>query len=144
MSHLRILARLSTGLALLAVAGCAPAAVQDAPATPASTPAPEAAPAGANLAQFFENYDAAQLSLSPQGKAYRGIRDGDYGKWNDVSDEAAVASQKLQQVTAEAMRGSFDPKSMSVDDALSFELFNAQAARAARLLPYRNHGYVFD
>ncbi len=144
MSHLRIIARLSTGLALLAVAGCAPAAVQDAPATAATAPAPEAAPAGANLAKFFDNYDAAQLSLSPQGKAYRGIRDADYGRWNDVSDDAAVASHKLQQATAEAMRGSFDPQAMSTDDALSFELFNAQAARAERLFPYRNHGYVFD
>ncbi|MDO9367871.1 MAG: DUF885 domain-containing protein [Sphingopyxis sp.] len=144
MSQLRIIARLSTGLALLAVAGCAPAAVQDAPATAATTPAPEAAPAGANLAKFFENYDAAQLSLSPQGKAYRGIRDADYGRWNDVSDDAAVASHKLQQATAAAMRGSFDPQAMATDDALSFELFNAQAARAERLFPYRDHGYVFD
>lgn len=144
MSHLRILARLSTGLALLAVAGCAPAAVQEAPATAASAPAPDAAPAGANLAQFFDNYDAAQLSLSPQGKAYRGIRDGDYGRWNDVSDEGAVASHKLQQATAETMRASFDPKTMSADEALSFELFNAQAARAERLFPFRNNGYVFD
>lgn len=144
MSHLKIVARLSTGLALLAVAGCAPAAVQEAPATAASAPVIDAAPAGANLAQFFDNYDAAQLSLSPQGKAYRGIRDADYGKWNDVSDETAVTSQKLQQATAEAMRSSFDPKMMSADDALSFELFNAQAARAARLFPFRNHSYVFD
>lgn len=144
MSHLKIVARLSTGLALLAVAGCAPAAVQNAPTTVAAQPAPEAAPAGANLAKFFDNYDAAQLSLSPQGKAYRGIRDADYGKWNDVSDEAAIASQKLQQATAEAMRGSFDPATMSADDALSFELFNSQAARAERLFPFRGHGYVFD
>jgi len=144
VSHLKIVARLSTGLALLAVAGCAPAAVQNAPTTVAAQPAPEAAPAGANLAQFFDNYDAAQLSLSPQGKAYRGIRDADYGKWNDVSDEAAVAAHKLQQATAEAMRGSFDPATMSADDALSFELFNAQAARAERLFPFRGHGYVFD
>ncbi|MDO9369672.1 MAG: DUF885 domain-containing protein [Sphingopyxis sp.] len=144
MSHLKIVARLSTGLALLAVAGCAPAAVQNAPATVAAQPAPQAAPAGANLAQFFDNYDAAQLSLSPQGKAYRGIRDADYGKWNDVSDDAAIASHKLQQATAEAMRGSFDPGAMSADDALSFELFNSQAARAERLFPFRSHGYVFD
>ncbi|WP_137752464.1 DUF885 domain-containing protein [Sphingopyxis sp. L1A2A] len=143
MSQLRLIARLSTGLILLAAAGCAPAVVQDAPATAASVPAP-VAPAGANLAQFFDNYDAAQLSLSPQGKAYRGIRDGDYGRWNDVSDEAAVASHKLQQATAAAMRGSFDPAAMSADDALSFELFNAQAARAERLFPFRDRGYVFD
>lgn len=144
MSHLRIIARLSTGLALLAVAGCAPAAVQEAPATVAATPAPDAAPAGANLSQFFDNYDAAQLSLSPEAKARRGIRDGDYGKWNDVSDETAVANHKLQQATAAAMRGSYDPTKLTADEALSFELFNTQAARADRLFPFRDHGYVFD
>lgn len=145
MSHLRILARLSTGLLLLAAAGCAPVAVEQAPATASSpAPVPAAAPAGAGLADLFEHYDAAQLSLSPQGKAYRGIRDADYGRWNDVSDEAAVASHKLQQATAEAMRGSFDPAALPADDALSFELFGAQAARAERLFPFRNHSYVFD
>ncbi|SEH19753.1 Uncharacterized conserved protein, DUF885 familyt [Sphingopyxis sp. YR583] len=144
MSHLKIIARLSTGLALFAVAGCAPAAVQEAPATAAATPAPDAAPAGANLAQFFDNYDAAQLSLSPESKARRGIRDGDYGKWNDVSDETAVANHKLQQATAAAMRGSYDPAKLTADEALSFELFNTQAARADRLFPFRDHGYIFD
>lgn len=145
MSHLRILARLSTGLLLLAAAGCAPVAVEQAPATASSpAPVPAAAPAGAGLADMFEHYDAAQLSLSPQGKAYRGIRDADYGRWNDVSDEAAVASHKLQQATSEAMRGSFDPAALPADDALSFELFEAQAARAERLFPFRNHSYVFD
>ena len=140
MSHLKIIARLSTGVVLLAVAGCAPAAVQEAPATVAAAPAP----AGANIAQFFDNYDAAQLSLSPEAKARRGIRDGDYGKWNDVSDETAVANHKLQQATAAAMRGSYDPATLTADEALSFELFNTQAARAERLFPFRDHGYVFD
>jgi len=140
VSHLKIIARLSTGVVLLAVAGCAPAAVQEAPATVAAAPAP----AGANIAQFFDNYDAAQLSLSPEAKARRGIRDGDYGKWNDVSDETAVANHKLQQATAAAMRGSYDPATLTADEALSFELFNTQAARAERLFPFRDHGYVFD
>jgi len=144
VSHLKIIARLSTGLVLLAVAGCAPAAVQEAPATIAAAPAPDAAPAGANLSQFFDNYDAAQLSLSPESKARRGIRDGDYGKWNDVSDETAVANHKLQQATAAAMRGSYEPAKLTADEALSFELFNTQAARAERLFPFRDHGYVFD
>lgn len=144
VSHIKIIARLSTGLALLAVAGCAPAAVQESPATVAAAPAPDAAPAGANLSQFFDNYDAAQLSLSPEAKARRGIRDGDYGKWNDVSDETAVANHKLQQATAAAMRGSYDPAKLTADEALSFELFNTQAARAERLFPFRDHGYVFD
>lgn len=143
MSQLRLAARLSTALLLASTAACTPAAVSEAPVT-ASTEAPPPAPAGASLAQFFDNYDAAQLSLSPQGKAYRGIRDADYGKWNDVSDEAEVANHKLQQASAEAMHGSFDPKTLSEDEALSFELFNAQAARADRLFAFRDHEYIFD
>lgn len=143
VSHLRILARLSTGLVLLATAGCASMTGQGGPE--ASTPPPAAAvPAGADLAQFFENYDAALLSLAPQSKAYRGIRDADYGRWDDVSDEAAVARHKLQQASAAAMRASFDPATLSAEEALSFELFNAAAARAERLFPYRNHDYIFD
>ena len=42
------------------------------------------------------------------------------------------------------MRSSFDPARLSKDEALSFELFNAQAERADRLFAYRDHGYVFD
>lgn len=140
MSHRRIAASLSTCLIALVVAGCAPVAADRARAS-ASIPVP---PAGAGLVDFFEQYDAAQLSLSPQGKAYRGIRDQDYGRWNDVGDEAEVASHKLQQATAEAMRASFDPRTLSPDDALSFELFNAQAERADRLFAFRDHGYIFD
>ena len=142
MSHPRILACLSTSLFAIALVGCAPTVAEQAPATVAA-PA-DVAPAGANLAEFFDKYDAAQLSLSPETKARRGVRDGDYGAWDDVSDEAAVARFKLQTATAEAMRGSFDPKALSADEALSFELFNAQAARAERLFPFRDHGYIFD
>lgn len=140
MSRRRLAVSLSSCLVLLAAAGCTFAAV-DAPRDVAS-PAP--APAGAGLAEFFEKYDQAQLSLSPLGKAYRGIRDDDYGKWNDVSDEAEVAEHTLQQAAAAAMRGSFDPEMLSEEDALSFELFNAQAARDDRLFAFRDHGYIFD
>lgn len=144
MSHRRFAARpstaiLSSALVLLATAGCTPATVATAPQSPAAS-----APAGADLAQFFDNYDEAQLSLSPQGKAYRGIRDADYGKWNDPSDDAEVASHTLQQATAAAMRASFDPAKLSPEEALSFELFNAQAARAERLFPFRDDEYIFD
>ncbi|MGN6288510.1 MAG: DUF885 domain-containing protein [Sphingopyxis terrae] len=144
MSHRRFAARpstaiLSSALVLLATAGCTPATVATAPQSPAAS-----APAGADLAQFFDNYDEAQLSLSPQGKAYRGIRDADYGKWNDPSDDAEVASHTLQQATAAAMRASFDPAKLSAEEALSFELFNAQAARAERLFPFRDDEYIFD
>nr|WP_257551299.1 DUF885 domain-containing protein [Sphingopyxis sp. DBS4] len=125
----------------LVMAGCA---AQPGVVTPAAEAAPDQPPAGASLGDFFQKYDDAQLSLSPQGKAYRGIRDADYGRWDDVGDEAAVARHKLQQASADAMRASFDPAKLSADDALSFELFNAQAARADRLFAWRDHDYIFD
>lgn len=142
MSYPRLATSLSASLFAIALAGCAPTVAEQAPATVA--PPAEVAPAGANLGEFFDKYDAAQLSLSPESKARRGVRDGDYGQWDDVSDEVAVARFKLQSATAEAMRGSVDPKALTADEALSFELFNAQAARAERLFPFRDHGYIFD
>ncbi|WP_374046525.1 DUF885 family protein [Sphingopyxis sp. DBS4] len=141
MSHRRLIAALSASLMALVMAGCA---AQPGVVTPAAEAAPDQPPAGASLGDFFQKYDDAQLSLSPQGKAYRGIRDADYGRWDDVGDEAAVARHKLQQASADAMRASFDPAKLSADDALSFELFNAQAARADRLFAWRDHDYIFD
>lgn len=145
MSHLRLAAKLSSGLLALAVAGCTPAAVDRGSAI-AATPVPPPAqpPAGASLAEFFQKYEDAQLSLSPETKTRRGVRDGDYGKWDDQSDEAEVARHKLQQASAAAMRGSFNPAALSTDDALSFELFNSQADRAERLFAFRDHAYLFD
>ncbi|WP_144243948.1 DUF885 domain-containing protein [Sphingopyxis sp. MWB1] len=125
----------------LALAGCAATGSQP-PAAATGAPVPPVA--GADLGQFFDNYDEAQLSLSPESKAYRGIRDADYGRWTDESDEAAVARHKLQQASAAAMRASFDPARLSANDALSYELFDAQAQRGEQLFPFRDHRYIFD
>jgi uncharacterized protein (DUF885 family) len=124
----------------LAIGGCA--SQQTAPPT-----APSAAiiqTQGAGLAAFFNAYDAAQLSLSPISKSFRGVRDADYGRWNPVGDEAQVAQEKLLQATASAMRGSFAAAALTDDERLSVELFDDIARRSAALFPYRNHGYIFD
>jgi uncharacterized protein (DUF885 family) len=139
VSPLRKIVLTSTALAAFALVGCAPMAAEQQPQA-ASDPAP----AGADLGEFFRKYDEAQLSLSPIDKAYRGIRDADYGRWDDPSEEAEIANHSLRQATAAALRDGFDPQRLSPDDALSHELFLAAAARADRLFPYRNHGYIFD
>jgi uncharacterized protein (DUF885 family) len=131
-------------LALLA-SGCA--ATQSAPTAPPPTPpAAVTAPAaqGVGLAAFFDAYDAAQLSLAPMSKSYRGVRDADYGRWDPVGDEAEVAKEKLLQATASAMRTSFNPGTLSTDEKLSIELFDDIALRSAALFPFRNHEYIFD
>ena len=99
---------------------------------------------GAELEQFFEKYDAAQLSLSPLSKTYRGIRDKDYGKWGDFSDAGAIAEEQLLQATADAMRATFVLNRLPADEALSVRLFDRVAKRSASLVPFRDYGYVFD
>lgn len=47
---------------------------------------------------FFNDYDAAVLAMSPQTKAYRGIRDDDYGLWNDRSAEADDARAYIARI----------------------------------------------
>ena len=123
-----------------ALGGCATAPAQLAAIEPAATVA--ANQSGINA--LFEEYDAASLAASPQGRAYRGIRDEDYGKWDDPSDAAAIASQQRLQSTAAAMRARFDVAGLSEDDRLSFRLFNAMADRSARRFPFRDYGYIFD
>ncbi|MEY4268809.1 MAG: hypothetical protein RLZZ58_25 [Pseudomonadota bacterium] len=124
----------------LALSGCVAA-----PATaPQGASAAEPAKPAETLNTLFAKYDAAMLSLSPETKAYRGVRDADYGRWDDDSDAAAVTRYKLQQETAAAMRASFDPAKLTTDEALSFTLFDAEAKRAESLFPYRDHGYIFD
>lgn len=98
----------------------------------------------AELGQLFDEYDAAQLALSPQGKSYRGIRDADYGKWNDPSPEARLAEYLLLQGTAAWMREAYDPAALSEQDALSFRLFNAVAERSRHNWRFRDHDYIFD
>ncbi|WP_338446826.1 DUF885 domain-containing protein [Pelagerythrobacter marensis] len=126
-------------VAAMALAGGAAAQEAHSSAPEAAMPRPEA---GINA--LFEAYDEAQLALSPLSKAYRGIRDEDYGEWGDFSDAAALRQHRLLQATAATMRANFDPHALPPQDALSYRLFDALAERRASLFPFREYGYIFD
>lgn len=98
----------------------------------------------AELAQFFEDYDKQELSFSPIGKAFRGIRDEDYGKWGDVSDAAEVAQYERGRKALAEMEGRFDPANLDDADKLSYRLFQAQAERAKAAYAFRKNYYIFD
>ncbi len=104
----------------------------------------EAAAQNAELKAFFDQVDAENLAAAPQGKAYRGIRDGDYGKWNDPSDAAEAAAFARGQKALATMKARFDPEKLSPEDRLSYRLFEYQAERSARAHPYRKNEYIFD
>lgn len=141
---MRTVPTFAVSMLALAAAACSPASK----APLASTPDPIAAePAKAetvSLAQFFADFDAAELETSPISKAYRGVRDGDYGKWNDPSDEAAAADFKMTQDALAQMRADYDLAELSEEDALSYRLFEMMADRSASLYPYREYNFLFD
>jgi uncharacterized protein (DUF885 family) len=142
MQFSRLLAAPVCVLALTA-AVAAPLAAQEAPAA-APVVAPADLPADAGIDELFAAYDAAGLAQSPEGKAYRGIRDADYGKWNDPSEAADERENALLEATLAAMRARYNPADLAPQQALSFRLFEAMAARRASLRPYRDYGYIFD
>ena len=113
--------------------------------TPTAAPAPAAAAQdSAELAAFFDAYDKAELALSPLSKAYRGIKDGDYGKWDEYSDAAAIQSHELDARTLADLRARFDRASLSPGDQLSYDIFENKIARSDAVFAYRRNGYVFD
>lgn len=86
-------------LASCALLAAVPLAAQVAP--PASAPAAAPANQAAALKQFFEEYDRAELALSPISKSFRAIKDQDYGKLDEFGDAAAIRNRELDQRTAD-------------------------------------------
>jgi uncharacterized protein (DUF885 family) len=120
-------------------------------ATPAIAQTAAAAPvASADVDQnaaimaFFEEYDAQQLARSPLGKSYRGIKDSDYGKWDDGSDETEARNYEAERSALKEMRARFDPAKLSPENKLSYRLFEKRAARSEGAYKYNDYGYIFD
>jgi uncharacterized protein (DUF885 family) len=113
-------------------------------AQPAPAPAATAATQSAALKQFFEDYDKAELALSPISKSYRAIKDQDYGKLDEFTDAAAIRNRELDQRTVDEMIRRFNRASLSPEDQLSYDLLQFRNQRAASIFGYRRYNYVFD
>lgn len=120
-------------------------------ATPAIAQTANVAPAAtadvdqnAKIKAFFEEYDAQQLARSPLVKSYRGIKDSDYGKWDDGSDAAEARYYDAERSALKEMRARFNPAKLNSENQLSFRLFEKRAARSEAAFKYNDYGYVFD
>ncbi|WP_373476283.1 DUF885 family protein [Sphingorhabdus sp.] len=135
--------RLKTAISALAIALASigtPALAQTA-ATTATAPDVDQ---NAAIMAFFEEYDAEQLARSPLSKSYRGIKDADYGRWDDGSDEAEARSYDAERSALKEMKARFDAARLSAENQLSFRLFEKRAARSDAAFKYSDYGYVFD
>ena len=127
--------------AIIAVALASPLLL--APAAAQTSAAVKETPDAAIL-KFFAAYDADQLAHSPLTKAQRGIRDGDYGKWDDFSDAEEVRQHDVDQAALKAMRARFDPAALNPENKLSFRLFEKLIASRDAAFAFRKNAYVFD
>jgi uncharacterized protein (DUF885 family) len=109
---------------------------------PAATPAP--IDQAAELRKFFEDYDQAELALSPISKSYRAIKDQDYGKLDEFTDAAAIRNRELDQRTADELVARFNRAGLSAEDQLSYDLLLYRNQRSASIFAYRRQAYVFD
>lgn len=96
------------------------------------------------LSEFFKQYDDQELAHSPMSKAYRGISDADYGKWNDPSDAAEIAEYERGQTALAEMKSGFDTDQLNAESRLSYRLFEARAERSTNAFPFRHNTYIFD
>jgi uncharacterized protein (DUF885 family) len=97
-----------------------------------------------DIKAFFAEYDADQLARSPLSKSYRGIKDSDYGRWDDGSDEAEARNMDAERSALKEMKARFDPAKLSPENRLSYRLFEKRAARGEGAYKYNDYGYVFD
>ena len=120
------------------------------PGTGAQDDAADGAPASEDSADpnaradaFFERVFEESLDLSPMYKTYLGIRDGDYGRWNDLSEEQAEAELAMARRHLEELE-QFDPQQLSPDNRLSWRLMRRELEDTIEGHKWRNHGYPLN
>ena len=134
---------LMTSTVLLAACSANIGSVESAGTAPAEAAA-ENRDINAELAAFYTQVDQQELANSPISKSFRGIRDADYAKWNDPSEEAAVAQYEQGQAALAKMESEFDIGQLSEANQLSYRLFQARAERSRNSFPFRRNFYIFD
>ncbi len=100
--------------------------------------------ADAALMALFERQDRALLARAPTLKTQRGIRDADYGRWNDPSDAAAEAAMRQELAFLAEMRCDFATAPLSPEARLSYRLFEKRVERMAAAHAFRHLELPFN
>lgn len=140
----RLAAQLCLPVLLAGLAACSDpgSGGGDAPAD-ANPDAPQGAPIDARAEAFFDRVFEESLDLLPMYKAYLGIRDEDYGRWNDLSDEQAEAELARARRHLEELK-QFDPEQLSPDTRLSWRLMRRELEDTIEGHKWRHHGYPLN
>ena len=117
----------------------APAAEAKAPATQAEIEAETA-----RLNEWFAARWEEQLEFSPMTKTSLGIKDEDYGKVDDMSEEAEDAQLAWRRDTVEDLKANFDYDKLTDEAKTSYDIWVYELERAEAGRPYRRLEYIFN
>ena len=92
---------------------------------------------------WFEEEFERGVARSPMSQTFLG-RKTNYDKWDDVSDEFARESHRLDMAALDEMRAAFNINELDSSAQLSYRLAEYSAELSDRRFPYRNHWYVFS
>ena len=95
------------------------------------------------LMDFFEESWNALLDLAPEDKARIGIKDEDYGSWNNRSDIHSVAMHK-RAVAELATLNNFNYDKLSDARKISFDFYQQSLESQIAAHAYRFHNYALD
>ncbi|GEQ96754.1 hypothetical protein JCM17844_03910 [Iodidimonas gelatinilytica] len=92
------------------------------------------------LMAFFQKAFEEDVARSPMTQAYMGRKTEDYGKWDDLSDEAAAEELVINKARLEALK-SFDVEALEPSAKLSYRLFQAVTSRDVESYKWRKYSY---
>ena len=105
-----------------------------------TTPGPEEARVNA----FFQEFIDREIAESPIFQTRLGLKTADQGKWDDISDAAALEDIEQRKADLARLRSEYSRPAMSATARLSYDLFIYNAERKIQNHAFRRHFYVVD
>ena len=106
--------------------------------------APQAQTESARLNAWFQQKFDEGLARSPMRKTYLGIKDADYGKWDDPSPEHALEDHQIAQANLAQMHALFDYDKLDDAAKLSWRLYDYNGRREAAAWRFHDYTYIFN
>ncbi len=96
------------------------------------------------LNAWFQVKFEESLARSPMFKAFLGIKDDDYGKWDDPSPERALEDHEIELANLAHMRAEFDYDKLDNNARLSWRLAEYNGKREEASWRFHDYGYIFN
>jgi uncharacterized protein (DUF885 family) len=101
-------------------------------------------PEDARVNAFFQEFIDREIAESPMFQTTLGFKTADQGKWDDISDMAALEDIEQRKADLARLRSEYARPAMSETVQLSYDLFVYNAEQKIRNHAFRRHSYVVD